>query len=141
MIRVAALDEILALREAVIIRGTGRTSPEFPGDRDPQTLHVGAFLGERNVSCGTFLLNEWKGRPAWQLRGMATDPEFRGRGYGAALLAHAEDLLRARSTVRIVWCNARRVAVDFYRKQGWSIASDEFPSSGIGMQRKMTRRL
>lgn len=138
-IRAATLEEILPLRDEVIIQGTGRSSPEFDGDHAPTTLHVGAFLHGRNVGCGTFLLNEWKGEPAWQLRGMATAPDLRGKGIGAALLTEAEAQLRSRSPVRLLWCDARRVAVEFYVKQGWVIESEEFLTPGIGMQRKMTK--
>ncbi len=139
-IRPATLEEILALRDEVIIQGTGRPSPEFDGDRESSTMHVGAFLHGRNVGCGTFLQNEWKGQPAWQLRGMATTPELRGKGIGTALLIRAEGLLRSRSPIRQMWCNARRAAVAFYVRRGWVIESEEFPTPGIGMQRRMSKR-
>ncbi len=139
--RVAALDEILDLREAVIIRGTGRTSREFPGDHDATTYHFGAFEHGRNVCCATFLRSEWQKEPAWQLRGMATAPEFRRRGIGAALLAFAEDTLRVSSPIRQLWCNAREVAYHFYHDQGWLDASEDFPTPGIGIQRKLIKRL
>jgi GNAT superfamily N-acetyltransferase len=140
VIRPSTLDEILELRDEVIIQGTGRTMPEFPGDRQETTIHMGAFAAGRNVGCATFLQSSWDGEPAWQLRGMATAPDFRGIGIGAALLQEAERVLIARSPIRILWCNARQVAVPFYEKLGWRIETDEFLTPGIGMQRKMTRR-
>jgi GNAT superfamily N-acetyltransferase len=139
-IRPTKLPEIIALREVVIIRGTGRSNPEFEGDLDASTLHMGAFAGNRNVGCATFLMSQWDGEPAWQLRGMATAPDVRGAGVGAALLAEAESVLRNRGPIRLLWCNARYVALGFYQKQGWTIASDEFVTPGVGIQRKMTRR-
>jgi len=141
VIRSATLDEILGLRDEVIIQGTGRSSPEFEGDRDETTLHVGAFLHGENIACATFLSSAWKGDPAWQLRGMATAPQLRGLGHGTALLCRAEQLLLERAPVRVLWCNARRVAVLFYLKQGWTIESDEFMTPGIGMQRKMSKQI
>jgi len=140
-IREAALLEILALREAVIIRGTGRTSPELPGDHDATTHHFGAFAENRNICCATFLVSDWLGEPAWQLRGMATDAEFRRQGIGGAVLAFAEETLKGLSPIRLLWCNARQVAYDFYHGLGWQDASDDFLSPGIGIQRKMTKRL
>ncbi len=139
-VRPASLDEIIRLRDEAIIQGTGRTSPEFPGDFDESTLHMGAFVGGRNVGCATFLENCWEGEPAWQLRGMATAPDLRGTGIGARLLRESEVVLAQRSPIRLLWCNARHVAIPFYEKLGWTIETDEFLTPGIGMQRKMTKR-
>jgi GNAT superfamily N-acetyltransferase len=140
VIRPAALEEILELRDETIIQGTGRSTPEFPGDRQKTTIHMGAFDAGRNVGCATFLQSSWEGEPAWQLRGMATAPDVRGMGVGAALLREAERVLIDRGPIRTLWCNARQIAVPFYEKLGWRIETDEFLTPGIGMQRKMTRR-
>jgi GNAT superfamily N-acetyltransferase len=85
--------------------------------------------------------HDWMGKPAWQLRGMATDPDFRGAGVGTRLLAHAEAALAKRSDFRQIWCNARSAAVGFYRKQGWTVVSDEFQIPGVGPHYKMTKTL
>ncbi len=138
--RPARLEEILPLREDVIIRGTNRAA-EFPGDRLVSTIHFGAFLDSQNVACGTFMLNEWFGEPAYQLRGMATDPAFRGRGFGVELLAAAESHIRLSSAVRQLWCSARKPAVGFYLKLGWSIASEPYDVVNIGPHVKMCKRL
>ncbi|MCL4695126.1 MAG: GNAT family N-acetyltransferase [Candidatus Hydrogenedentes bacterium] len=139
-VRPASLAEIIDLRNEVIIQGTGRTSPEFPGDFDPSTVHMGAFVGDRNVGCATFLESSWEDEPAWQLRGMATAPDVRGGGIGARLLRESEAVLAQRSPIRLLWCNARKVAIPFYVKLDWKIETDEFLTPGIGMQRKMTKR-
>lgn len=138
--RRATLEEILPLREAVIIKGTGRPS-EFPGDRDVETIHFGAFADEENVCCGTFLLTDWFGEPAYQLRGMATAPELRGGGIGAAMLAAAERYIADNTPVRQLWCSARIGAVAFYQKAGWSIISDVYEVPNVGPHRKMCRRI
>lgn len=138
--RRARLEEILSLREAVIIAGTNRPS-EFPGDRDGETIHFGAFAGEKNVCCGTFLLTDWFGEPAYQLRGMATAPELRGKGIGAAMLAAAERYIAENTPVRQLWCSARLGAVAFYQKLGWSVISDIYEVPNVGPHRKMCRRI
>lgn len=140
LIRTATLEEILPLREAVLIRGTGRPS-QFLNDTDAATLHFGAFLEGKNVCCATFLLSEWEGCPAYQLRGMATEPSFRGMGIGARLLAFAEDYLKVNSNRRILWCNARSQAVPFYKRLGWTVESDEFDVPNVGPHFKMRKRL
>jgi len=138
--RPAKLEEILALREALIIRGTQRPV-EYPGDRLESTLHFGAFQGTRNVSCASFFLNEWFGETAYQLRGMATDPEFQKRRLGAKLLAAAEQHIRQHTPIRQLWCSARSPAVGFYLTLGWSAVSDEYDIPNIGAHRKMCKRL
>ena len=138
--RPATLAEILPLREAVIIRGTGRPA-EFPGDHEPDTLHYGAFLGTEPIGCATFMLTQWYGEPAYQLRGMATRSGERGSGVGRALLASAEAHIRAQTAVRQLWCSARVAAIPFYLKQGWSVVSDEFDVPNVGPHRKMCKRV
>ncbi len=141
VVRGAALNEIIALRHDILIVGTDRSSPEFPGDHDDATRHFGAFDGDRTVGCATFLLSEWEGRPAWQLRGMATHPDFRSRGVGKALLVYAERTLREESPIHVLWCNARAGAASFYEKHGWRTVSDEFLIEGVGPHRKMVKKL
>jgi len=138
--RTAALEEILPLREAVIIAGTGR-APEFRGDRDATTFHFGAFADGANVCCGTFMLNEWFGEPAYQLRGMATAPALRGKGIGAAMLDAAERHIATHTPVRQLWCSARTGAVAFYQKCGWSVVSDVYDVPNVGPHRKMCKRI
>jgi GNAT superfamily N-acetyltransferase len=93
------------------------------------------------VGCATFHLNEWNGDVAWQLRGMATDPKFRGKGIGAKMLKVAEEKLRRTSPVRQLWCNARTPAIEFYKKQGWAVVSEEFEVPTAGPHFKMTKFL
>lgn len=139
-LRPATLEEIIALREAVIIRGTHRPR-EFPGDRDSTTHHFGAFDGGQNVACATLLLTEWHGTPAYQLRGMATAPDYQNQGIGAALLDFSERHILEHTPVRQLWCNARTTAVSFYERNGWSRASDVFDVPDVGEHRKLCKRL
>lgn len=138
--RLSQLEEILALRNQVLIIGTARNSPEFPGDRDPYTYHFGAFNHNKNVCCLSWMASEWEGVPAYQLRGMATHPEYRGQGIGKELLQYSEIFLKNRGISR-TWCNARSGAVLFYQKQGWKVVSEEFMIDGVGMHYKMFKSL
>ena len=67
----------------------------------------------------------------WRLRGMASDPELRGRGYGAVALAAALDHARAHGGRRI-WCNARTGALGFYVKHGFTVVGEEFDLPDAG---------
>ena len=83
----------------------------------------------------------WDGAPAWQLRGMATDPAFRATGVGRAMLLYLERLLAAESDVRQLWCNARTPARGFYERLGWRVVSDVFEIPTAGPHVRMTKRL
>jgi len=141
VVRAATLEEILELRRAVLIVGTHRSSAEYPEDRDADTLHVGAFVNGDAVGCATFLRSEWEGRPAWQLRGMATAPEWRSMGIGGRVLAFGEERLWRTSEVRELWCNARLRAVPFYERHGWRAVTDAFDIAGVGPHRRMVKSL
>ena len=113
----------------------------FDGDNDPQTRHYGAFAGSVNVGCVSFMLRPWDDEPAFQLRGMATAPQWQRRGAGAKLLAFAEDDIARNTDLTTLWCNARVEAVSFYEKFGWQVASEQFFIPGVGPHHKMLRQL
>lgn len=136
--RVAA-EAIRPLRHAVLRPGLPADSACFPGDEATGTIHLAARSGGQVVGCASFMRSEFAGEPAWQLRGMATAPEWRGRGVGARLLVHADALL-ADEPIRLLWCNARVIAIGFYERQGWSVVSEEFDIPTAGPHRRMTRR-
>jgi GNAT superfamily N-acetyltransferase len=136
IVRRATLDEILALRHAELRTGLPRETARFDGDDEPATVHVGAFDGDAVVGCASFMRRPYDGRPAWQLRGMATRADRRGTGVGAAVLRFGVELVRR--VTPLLWCNARVPAVPFYERQGWTIMSDVFDIPTAGPHRVMT---
>ena len=141
-LRHARVEELVDLRHVVLRHGLPREAAMFDGDDAPATRHYGAFDGGRAVGCATLMLNQWEGEPAWQVRGMATDPRLRSRGLGAALLAMAEaELVNEGSSVRLLWCNARVPARRFYEKLGWDVRGEPFDIPTAGPHVKMTKRL
>lgn len=140
--RQCSAKEIWPIRFETLILGTKRHSPEFPGDLSPTTVHFGAFpsIGGA-VACVTFLESAWQGEPAWQLRGMGVRRSCRGQGIGRKLLLSCLLHLRARDERRLVWCNAREVAVAFYQANGFQIEGPEFSMPNIGPHFRMWRRL
>jgi ribosomal protein S18 acetylase RimI-like enzyme len=71
---------------------------------------------------------------------MATEPDVRGRGFGALVLdacvAHA-----AAAGGAELWCNAREPAIGFYRRAGFEVVSEPFEVPGIGSHVVMARRI
>ena len=135
VVRAATLDEIFALRHAVLRTGLPITTARFEQDHDRSTYHFGAFDGRLIVGCLSFLQLPVEGQAAYQLRGMATMPHRRCAGIGSRLLEYAESVLDG----HLLWCNARVESHDFYLKHGWRIVSDPFEMEGIGFHYRMLK--
>ncbi len=133
------MEEIIPLRQDVIIRGTDRSTPYFDGDHDETTKHYGAFSGDAIFCCLSMYHVDFEDQPAFQLRGMATHPDARGVGLGRELIRYVEETLSAETGITLFWCNARTSAVGFYKKQGWQTIADEFNIPGVGPHYKMKK--
>jgi GNAT superfamily N-acetyltransferase len=140
-VRAATFDEIVDLRYEVLRAGLPRDAAVFEGDSAPTSRHYGAFSNGRNIGCATLHLNQWLDEPAWQLRGMATAPDFRSAGIGRELLVYVEADLLATHPVHLLWCNARVPAIRFYQRSGWQIVSEEFEIPTAGPHVRMVKRL
>lgn len=134
-VRRITAEETLALRLPILRAGLPRETAVFPGDENPTTCHFGAFVVGRLAGVASIYEARFAERPeitkAWQLRGMATLPEVRGRGSGRALLATCVEEARAHEG-ELLWCNARTPAVAFYARHGWRVIGAEFeiPTAG-----------
>ena len=71
---------------------------------------------------------------------MATAPQVRGQGVGAATLRYGMAEIRRRGGTRL-WCNARTGALGFYLRLGFSMVGDEFEIEPIGPHYAMEREL
>lgn len=140
-IRLASIDEIVDLRWRILRAGLPRESADFPGDELPTTLHIGAFENDVCIGCASFMQNEWNGKPAWQLRGMAVEEGYRSQGIGREMLVFADEQIRQRGYSQQLWCNARSPAVTFYRTCGWQSVGEEFVIPTAGPHYKMSRLL
>ena len=142
VIRRASIEEIIDLRHAILRHGLPRETAIFPGDDSATARHYAAVANNKIVGCATLHLNQWNGKPACQLRGMATSPDFRGAGTGRALVAFFEaEILSDPAAPRQLWCNARVPAAGFYQKLGWQIESDVFDIPTAGPHVKMSKLL
>jgi ribosomal protein S18 acetylase RimI-like enzyme len=132
----------------------------FAGDKAADTIHLGAFFYGRVIGITTLMasvpladithLSEdqtliRKTDKTYQLRGMATDPEFRKMDVGRKLLEEAEKCLAGKDDASrqadVIWCHARKIALGFYKKFGYTILSDEFDIVGVGPHHIMAKRI
>ncbi len=111
-----------------VLRPTFLPGQPLPGDDLPDAVHLGAFDGSSLVSACLIFPQAcaWQpGRPAWRLRGMATDPAARGTGAGTAVADAAAEVARERGA-ELLWCEAREPAVSFYQRRGWQLHGERF---------------
>ncbi len=152
-IRPITAEETIAVRWPILRPGFPRESAVFAGDELTSARHFGAFAGDgRLVGVASIYVVAMPepaaaaaGAPvpegaAWQLRGMATLPEVRGAGYGAALVSACEEGARAAGG-EVLWCNARTSAAPFYQKHGWSVVGGEFDIPTVGPHFRMWRQI
>lgn len=115
-----------------------QTIEEIAAHEPPDAFAVGAFDGPELVSVG-FVAAEG-GPGAWRVRGMATAPDARGHGAGAAVLDALVRHAREQGATR-VWCNARTPARSLYERAGFVPTSGEFELPQIGPHFVMERNI
>jgi GNAT superfamily N-acetyltransferase len=114
----------------------------LPGDDLAAAVHLGVFAGTDagRVLASTCMIFpqrcSWLPEAiGWQLRSMATDPNWRGTGAGTEILRAARAFATAAGAT-VLWCNARVPAIEFYRRNGFLEHGELFDAEG-GPHRRM----
>ncbi|WP_431167605.1 GNAT family N-acetyltransferase [Tenacibaculum halocynthiae] len=112
---------------------------KFVGDFDDETYHLGAFFNDKQVGIVTLMKSENNNfvDNQYQLRGMATLTEVRGKGIGKQIVNEALSLLR-NDGVTTLWCNAREEASSFYKGLGFNMVGESFIVEKVGVHYVMT---
>jgi len=138
-IRQITAAETIPLRHSVLRPHQPVSACHYPGDDDPVNFHIGAFHDEQLIGVASYFLEkhpDLAGAPQYRLRGMATDPDFRGQGAGSQLLIKGNEILTEKK-VPVWWCNARISAAGYYEKAGLSQLGETFEIKPIGMHKVM----
>lgn len=133
--------DLLPLRHALLRPHQPEETCVFPGDNDPTTIHLGAFMLDEMIGIASLYQESHKTITAgsgFRLRGLAIKDALRRRGYGQALLQAVEEQAQAQGA-DYLWANARITALDFYAKAGYSIGEEEFIVPGVGPHRLVRR--
>jgi GNAT superfamily N-acetyltransferase len=96
--------------------------------KDPTVEVVVAWEGEESAGFALFFHNfsTFLGRRGLYLEDLFIRPQFRGRGYGRALLSHLARLAVERGCGRFEWAvlDWNEQAIGFYRALGATVLSD-----------------
>ncbi|MBJ6369641.1 GNAT family N-acetyltransferase [Snuella sp. CAU 1569] len=134
---------VYKVRQPVLRGGKPIESCVFEGDDLETTIHVGVFVAGELVAVSSFLKNKHDkvlSECQYQLRGMAVLESFQNKGLGSIMLNYGEQLLKNKLT-GVIWCNAREVALNFYKKQGYTIVGEPFNIKNIGLHYTMKKKL
>jgi GNAT superfamily N-acetyltransferase len=106
------------------------------GHELPGAVAYAAFEDSSEEPIAVGLVGRDGGPDVWRVRGMATEPEARGRGAGSAVLTALIDHARENGAT-LVWCNARIGARTLYERAGFAVVSEQFEIDGIGPHYRM----
>jgi GNAT superfamily N-acetyltransferase len=137
-VRQIPLEQTRALRQALLRQH--ESIEQLAAGEPADAYAVGAFEGEQSAPLAVGFVAPDGAPGSWRVRAMATAPQARGRGLGAAVLEQLVGHAREHGAAR-VWCNARTPARAFYERAGFRATSDEFELPPIGPHFVMERRL
>lgn len=136
-------EEIRTLRHKVLRQGKPFSTTTYQRDNCIETFHLAFMKDNVPISCATFYPENTSlisSKRAYRLRGMATIKEHRKKGYGKKIMSKAIEEIKKRKG-NFLWCNARLVAVEFYKKLGFSSKGEQFNISDIGPHYFMYKKL
>ncbi|GIL17576.1 MAG: N-acetyltransferase [Oligoflexia bacterium] len=143
VIKEVSAETVLSLRALVLRPGKKPADCVNPKDSDPETFHLGAYIGNELVGVATFeneTHSTLKAQHSARLRGMAVHPHFRRRHVGKFLIEYGEGLLLQKN-YDLLWMNARVNAFTFYESLGFEYWGDEFDIPQIGPHKVMYKYL
>jgi hypothetical protein len=95
-------------------------------------MGVATFLKRNNAL--------FSARTQYQLRGMAKLKESQGHGFGKIILGLSELILKKKKA-DLIWCNAREVAVNFYKKMAVKLHKNYLKIRDIGTHCMMYKNI
>ena len=136
--RVSEIDsgDTHTLRRAVLRGGDASSNVSWAEDARPGAFHLGVREPSGEViAVASFSqqgIEARPGQPAWRLRGMAVAHSQQGRGIGRLILDEAIRMVRERGA-RVLWCNARDTAMNFYAGAGFVVVGEGFTTDETGL--------
>jgi GNAT superfamily N-acetyltransferase len=115
--------EFHALRDADVPEMLALTAATEPGPFLPRTIEMGRYLGIRSADGRLVAMAGERLMPDrfTEVSAVCTHPEFRGRGYGHALVSSVAARIFEQSRVPILHVFAENPAISVYKKAGFRV--------------------
>lgn len=114
--------QMLNLRNEILRKPLNLFFDKAELEKEKEDILIGAF--EENKMLGCCLLTRVD-KDCVRLRQMAVQNNLQGKGIGASMMNYAENIARD-AGFKVVIMHARKTAVGFYEKLGYSVTSTEF---------------
>lgn len=124
LIREAPIEDVWHMRQKVMY--PHETIDFVKLENDDKGLHLGLYVADALVS----VISVFEEENEVQFRKFATEMAMQGKGYGTKLLQHVMDWA-INNNKKSIWCNARIVATELYRKFGMQPVGTGWNKYGI----------
>ncbi|WP_397363590.1 GNAT family N-acetyltransferase [Olleya sp. R77988] len=135
--------ETIPIRHAVLRKGKPVDACPIPEDDLDNTFHFGLFYKDQLAGVCTFVADKssyFKDNNQYRLRAMGVLEQFQGFHFGKHLLKHGIAYLQTQNIDRL-WFNARIVALNFYKNNGFETIGDKFNIPKVGPHYVMHKAL
>ena len=126
----------LKLRNKILRKPLGMNLYDEDLRQDSLDIHMGVF--EKDILIGCILTSPLENN-VLKMRQVAIDNEFQGKGVGSRLVKFCEEFA-IKKGYKVITMHARKTAIPFYIKLGYTIEGDEFTEVSVP-HFKMTKKL
>lgn len=135
--------ETYPVRHPVLRTGRPIEDCKLTFDDHKDTFHLGLYY--KNKLSGVVSLmklnnEKFEEQDQYRLRGMGVLDQFQGFGFGRLLVETAETMVNQKGA-KLLWFDARLIAVGFYKRLGFTIIGDLFEVPKVGPHYVMYKRL
>ena len=123
-IRKVAIEDVWHMRQKVMYPDD--TIDFVKLENDDKGIHLGLYVANSLIS----VISVFEEGDEVQFRKFATEMAMQGKGYGTKLLQHVMDWA-TNNDKKSIWCNARIVATELYRKLGMQPVGASWKKYGI----------
>ena len=117
----------LKLRNKVLRKPLGMNLFDEDLSQDALDIHMGVF--EKDILIGCILTSPLENN-VLKMRQVAIDNEFQGKGVGSRLVKFCEEFA-IKKGYKVITMHARKTAMPFYIKLGYTVEGDEFTEVSI----------
>lgn len=133
----AIIEQIIDLRYEVLRKPWNQTRQSVTDDFEEIAINAYIEKDGEIIACGRLQNN---GNGIGQIRYMAVNNVFQGKGLGKLIVAKLEDEAK-RMQLKTIELQARENALDFYKNQGYILIETSFKLWGIIQHYSMSKHL